>query len=241
MKILFLLPPSEGKTSWWNFKEEKLTFVFDKPCEIATNVTEKDLKCSWARYEEWLNLNKTLCEWNQKKFLEAIERYSWVMYSAIDYLWMNSIWKKFFEEKFLIFSGMYGIIKPLDIIWNYKLPLDKAYHYKFWWDKIPDTIINEKPEYIVNLLPINYAKLIWLWTNCSRHKKKLEKIINAWIKVVNINFLKEDWKKVSHGVKKIKGEWIKNICENNLTNIEQFWWEVVNNWWIIDINIIKNS
>jgi hypothetical protein len=239
MKILFLLPPSEGKTSWWNYKEEKLTFVFDKPCKIATNVTEKDLKCSWARYEEWLNLNKTLCEWNQKEFLEAIERYSWVMYSAIDYIWMNSIWKEFFEENFLIFSGMYGIVKPLDIIWNYKLPLDKADNYKFWWDKIPDRIINEKPEYIVNLLPINYAKLIWLWTNCFRHKKKLEKIINAWIKIVNINFLKEDWKKISHGVKKIKGEWIKNICENNLTNIEQFWWEVVNNWWIIDINIIK--
>jgi len=239
MKILFLLPPSEWKTILWNYKKEKLSFIFKKPCEIAVNVSEKDLKCSWKRYEEGLLLNKTLCEWKQKNFLEAINRYSWVMYSAIDYNWMGKIWKKFFEDNFIIFSWIYGILKPFDIIWNYKLPLEKADLYKFWWDKIPEKIIKLKPDFIVNLLPINYAKLIWLGTNCNRHKKKLQKILDSWIKIINVKFLKSDWRKISHWVKKIKWEWIKNICENNIVDYNYFWWEIIENWNIIDVNIIK--
>jgi len=45
MKILFLLPPSEGKNSENKYNTEDLTYEFDKPLEIAKNVTEKDLKC----------------------------------------------------------------------------------------------------------------------------------------------------------------------------------------------------
>ena len=236
MKILFLLPPSEGKNSENKYLEEELSFNFEKPLEIASSVTEKDLKCSWERYKEGLELNKNI---EKSETIEAINRYTWVMYNAIDYSWMTEAWKKFFENNFLVFSWMYGIVRPLDKIANYKLPVWKVELYKFWWDIVPDTIIKEKPDYIVNLLSGDYAKMIGLGTKCNRHKKKLEKILDAWMKVININFLKEDWKKISHWVKKIKGEWIKDICENNLTNYEQFWWELVKNWNIIDVNIIK--
>ena len=238
MKVLFLLPPSEGKASWWDYTKEKLSFKFEKPCDIAKNVTEKDLKCTWARFEEGKNLNISLCEWTQKEYIESINRYSWVMYNAIDYKNMTEEGKKFFENNFLIFSAMYWVLKPLDIIWNYKLPLEKSPLYKFWWDKIPDVIIALKPDYIVNLLPINYAKLIWLGTNCSQHKKKLEKITNAWIKVININFLKKDGKKISHWVKKIKWEWIKNLCENNILDYKKFTWQIKENWHIVDVDLI---
>ncbi|MFC1798029.1 hypothetical protein ACFLY2_02630 [Patescibacteria group bacterium] len=45
MKILFLLPPSEGKNSENKYTKEELSFNFEKPLEIAQNVTGKDLKC----------------------------------------------------------------------------------------------------------------------------------------------------------------------------------------------------
>jgi hypothetical protein len=45
MKIFFLLPPSEGKNSENIYDFESLSFNFDKPFDIAKNVTEKDLKC----------------------------------------------------------------------------------------------------------------------------------------------------------------------------------------------------
>jgi len=133
MKILFLLPPSEWKKSWWEHKTEKLSFDFEKPVEIAKNVTEKDLKCKWDRFLEWLELNKTLCNHSQKEFTEAIKRYYGVMYWSIDYENMDKKAQDFFEQNFLIFSGMYGILRPKDIIWNYKLPIDTKWLFDFWW------------------------------------------------------------------------------------------------------------
>lgn len=57
MKVLFLLPPSEGKNPGGEDAKEKLSFSFDKPIDIATSATEKDLKCKGLRYEEGMNLN----------------------------------------------------------------------------------------------------------------------------------------------------------------------------------------
>lgn len=235
MKILFLLPPSEGKNSENKYNVEDLTYEFDKPLEIAKNVTEKDLKCKWDRFLEWVELNKNI---NNSETNTAISRYSWVMFNAIDYAWMNSWWKTFFEDNFLMLSGMYWVVKPLDKIGNYKLPIETKWLYDFWWDILVEKIIDIKPDYIVNLLPISYMRLLWL-ANCKKHIYKRELILKSWIKIININFLKEDWNKISHWVKKIKWEWIKYICEKNVTSFEQFRWEVVNNWGIIDINIIK--
>jgi cytoplasmic iron level regulating protein YaaA (DUF328/UPF0246 family) len=224
-KMIFLLAPSEGKNIWWEYKTEKLSFPLEKPTEIAINVTEKDLKCKWDRFIEGIKLNKTLNKW---PFTEAINRYSWVVFNAIDYVWMTKSAKSFFEENILIMSGMYWIIKPLDCIWNYKLPIETQWLYNFWWDKITNILNEINPDYIVNLLPNSYLKII--------NPKK----INS--KIININFLTEkEWKivKFTHWVKKHRWEFLKNICENNLTNYEQFGWEVVNNWEFIEINIKK--
>jgi len=222
-KILFLLAPSEWKNEWWEYDNEQLTFSFNKPLEITKNVTEKDLKCSWGRFIEGQKLNANIENW---PFLESINRYSWVVFNAINYLWMSNWWKQFFENNVLITSWMYGLLKPLDIIWNYKLPIESKWLYKFWWEKILDKLNEINPEYIVNLLPNSYFKMI------------VPKKINS--KIININFLmQKDWKivKMSHWVKKYRGEFLRNICEKNLTDYEQFWWKIVEDWNIIDVNI----
>ena len=241
MKILFLLPPSEGKNKdmeWKSsFSTENLSFKFEKPLNIACNVTEKDLKCSWKRFEEWLEFNKILCKDSRSAIptMKAINRYSWVMFNAIDYSWMTNPWKEFFEQQFLILSGMYGILKPLDTIWNYKLPIESKWLLDFWEDKIIREINKQWVDYVVNLLPISYSKLI-LWKN-KKVWEEFNKLRKFWI--ININFLKLDWKKISHWVKKIKWEWVKNICEKAIENYDKFWGEVVDRKeGIIDVNII---
>ncbi len=221
MRIIFLLPPSEGKNNFWEYEKEKVLYKFDKPFNIAENATEKDLKCKENRYLEWLELNKNIEKW---LFMYAINRYSWVMYNAIDYNKMSDNSKIFFEDNFLILSWMYGLVKPLDIIWNYKLPIETKWLLKFWWDKIINKLIDVNPVYIVNLLPLSYQKMI----NFNN--------INS--KIININFLKPDWKKISHWVKKLRWEWVKNICDNNIINYNDFGWEIVKSWNIINVNII---
>jgi len=236
MKILFLIPPSEWKSNLSSYKKEELSFLFEKPNSLWENASEKDLKCTWDRYKQALELNKNI---SNQDTIEAIKRYNWVMYNFIDYENISQKAKIFFENNFLIFSGMYGILKPLDKIANYKLAVETKWLYQFWWDKIPEKIIELKPDYIVNLLPDSYAKLIWLGTKCNRHKKKLENITNNGTKIINIVFLKQDWKKISHWVKKFRWVWIKDICERNIVDYKQFWWEIIEvSDEIIDINII---
>jgi cytoplasmic iron level regulating protein YaaA (DUF328/UPF0246 family) len=230
-KIMFLLPPSEWKNKLNLYKNEKLNFILNKPYNIWINATEKDLKCSWNRCIEWIDLNKNI--WDSKT-IEVVNRYSWIMYNSIEYKNMDNYWREFFNKNFYILSWMYWIVKPLDLIWNYKLPIETKGLLDFWWTQIIEILNNSDIEYIINLLPISYSKLIF-WKN-----KKEEIIYNNLrkFKIININFIKVDWNKLSHWVKKIKGEWIKKICENNIIDYNLFWWEVINNEnWNIDIVI----
>jgi len=54
------------------------------------------------------------------------------MYSGIAYENMSQEAKKYFEEHFCILSGMFGILKPQDLICNYKLPIETKGLYRFW-------------------------------------------------------------------------------------------------------------
>ena len=209
--MIFLIPPSEGKNKIWEIKEsEKLFFVFEKPLEIAEKATEKDLKCTGKRYEEAIFLNKNILNsW----VLEAIKRYDWVMFSNIDFENMTQKWQNFFQENFLILSWMYWILKSKDKIWNYKLPARIKWLYNFWWNKIFEKIVEEKPDFIINLLPSDYEKML----NLKKNKEFLEE---KNIVFVNVNFLKEDWKKLSHWVKVVKWKWIKEVCEKWFFDLE---------------------
>lgn len=231
-KILFLIPPSEWKNLENKYEKENLNFVFDRPIYISQNATEKDLKCTWKRYLEAINLNNHI--WKSKSF-EAINRYSWVMYNSIDFQSMSQKSKLYFQDNFLILSWLYGLVKPMDNISNYKLPVETKWIYEFWWDTIFKEINNMKIDYVVNLLPNSYYKMLF-WKTKNIEKQNLQ---NMNFSLININFLKEDWKKISHWVKKIKWEWIKDICENNIKDINNFWWKMQKKWNIIDINILK--
>jgi len=237
MKILFLLAPSEWKNNLGMSHKERLNFRFEKPIDIAVNATWKDLKCKWDRLNEALELNINLQKW---PFLESIFRYDWVVFKAIDYKSMSENWKRFFEDNIYILSGMYWLLKPLDYIWNYKLPIETKWLYDFWWDKVANEIKKLQPDFVVNLLPDSYAKLVWIWKS-----KKLKRIRELYLwentKIVTPNFLtKKNWdlKKLSHWVKKYRGEFLRIVCENNLTDFKQFWWKIVQNWEFIDVNII---
>ncbi len=234
--FIFLIPPSEGKKSKWIQEQESLTYSMNRPYNIAKNATEKDLKCTGKRYEEWLSLNKKIWD-TAHLILPAIHRYSWVMYNAIDYSDMSKNGKIFFQDNFLILSGMYGLLKPLDTIGNYKLPIETKGLYDFWWEQILEAINALDVEYVVNLLPISYAKLIY-GKNKTLEKEFTEK---RRFQIININFLKPDGSKMAHGVKKVKGQWIHDICNKKISDYRDFWGQIVekeNN--IIDINIVVN-
>lgn len=85
-RLIFLLPPSEGKHPDGRLSEEILSFPHQKPLEIAVGATEKDLKCSGHRYEATKFLNTHI---TKSTTLPAIERYDGVMFRALSYMHLS--------------------------------------------------------------------------------------------------------------------------------------------------------
>jgi len=100
------------------------------------------------------------------------------MYNAIDYHGMSEEGKGFFENHFMVLSGMYGILKPTDIIGNYKLPIETKGLLQYWKTQITESFNDLDIDYIVDLLPGSYLKMI----NIKSLKHP----------IVRVNFLKED-------------------------------------------------
>ena len=228
-KVVFLIPPSEGKNTWWTGECESLSFPFKKPEKIAKNASQKDLKCSGKRYEEGIALNKECVALRSNWYIKAIDRYTGVMFNAIWYENMSPPGKQFFESNFLILSGMYGLLRPQDCIWNYKLPIESKWLLKFWGTAITDELNSMKLDYVINLLPLSYQKMIDF--------SALE------ASTINVDFLSEkNWevKKMTHWVKGVKWKWIKKICEEQISKYEEFWWEIETTQQEIRVKILEN-
>lgn len=213
MSLFFLLPPSEWKNEWWDRGWQFLS-VSDLPLSLAQNATEKDLKCSGKRYEEGITLNKSLLT---SPVLPAIDRYSWVMYWALDFVGMSNLTQSYFNNHFFIVSALYGLLKPQDLIANYKLPVGTKWLKMRRWDKITDQLIDYVGEgsYVVDALSWPYRALF--------KKKRLEE---AWVKYVCLDFYKKDWsevKKFTHWVKKIKWQFLKECCEKWYSTLDGIW------------------
>ena len=56
--------------------------------------------------------------------LPAIERYTGVLYTALSYQTLPEEKRTVFDDSVLIVSGMYGLVRPRDMIAPYKLPMD---------------------------------------------------------------------------------------------------------------------
>lgn len=193
--MLILLPPSEGKRDWWHADGERLSVSLAKPLHIATTASEKNLKCTGARYAEGIRLNQTVKQWPR---MTAIDRYDGVMYRAIDYPWLSEEGKEFFDTHVRILSGMYGIASPTDQIANYKLPVTTALA-RYRKQTLTDHINSIEAELIIDLLPWSYRNMIDRKQICAH--------------VSTVERRKPDGKKISHGVKGIKGRWLHDLCE----------------------------
>lgn len=107
---------------------------------------------------------------------------------------------------------MYGIVRPKDLIGNYKLPIEVRGLYDFWGNQIAEKIMETNPDYIINLLPKSYEKLLKIRENLTTFQSQN-------IKILNIIFVSQNGEKFSHNTKILRGKFLKNIAENARENI----------------------
>lgn len=122
------------------------------------------------------------------------------------------------QERLRILSGMYGILRPLDLMQPYRLEMgtklevgDADNLYGYWGDTLTDMLNKEMKaeELLVNLASNEYFKSI--------NKKKLtSKLITPIFK----DYKNGDLKIIAFYAKKARGSMVRYLVENDITNLD---------------------
>lgn len=143
------------------------------------------------------------------------------VYTGLDMYHMDKDTAVYVNEHLGILSGLYGVLKPLDLIQPYRLEMGTKLKnergsnlYEFWAEEITDVInsrmSNSDDKILINLASNEYFKAV---------KKKA---INADIITPRFEDEKNgQYKIISFYAKKARGLMVKYAADNKLTNAEQ--------------------
>jgi len=123
------------------------------------------------------------------------------------------------QDYLRILSGLYGVLKPLDIIQPYRLEMGTKLEYtkevnnlyKYWGDKVTDALNEEMEdeEVLINLASNEYFKVI--------NRKKLNR------RIVTCSFKDEkngEYKMISFFAKFARGLMTRFIIQNKISEVE---------------------
>jgi len=175
----------------------------------------KDLSdLNYQRYQNWEKVDAISEETGQ---VSAI--FNGEVYKGLDALSFNENELIIAQDKIRILSGLYGVLKPMDIVYPYRLEMgtkwavtpSKTNLYKFWGTQLADFLNKENPDgVLVNLASTEYFKAI--------DKKTIKgRIITPSFK----EFKNGDYKVVMVYAKKARGLMARYIVKNNISNPEE--------------------
>ena len=173
--------------------------------------------------EQLLDISSKLSELNHQRFKDfkqqlskpALYAYKGDVYEGFELKGYTQKDIDFANQHLRIISGLYGLLKPLDLIQAYRLemsinlanPAGKNL-YNFWQDKITNTLNQEPSKFIVNLASQEYSSAI----------TKLNK------PMINITFKeshKGTYKIIGIHAKKARGVMANFIIRNQLKELNE--------------------
>jgi cytoplasmic iron level regulating protein YaaA (DUF328/UPF0246 family) len=214
-KINSSISPTEG--AFLNEAEslaKKLKKFSVKKIEKLMHVSNDIATLNYNRFQDW---EKPIQE--NEMVLPAIAQFTGEVYRGMDATSMNETQIEYLQSNLRILSGMYGILKPMDLMFPYRLEMGTSWAvtpktkslYQFWGKKLSNHLNSEmeKDEVIVNLASTEYFKAI--------DKKALKaKIITPHFKE-----LKNDkYSVVAIFAKNARGKMTRYAAENKITNPE---------------------
>jgi cytoplasmic iron level regulating protein YaaA (DUF328/UPF0246 family) len=173
--MLILLPPSEKKkaaTSQVKFDLSSLAFA----AELTTARTQVTSNYDYSQTSA------------------AIEIYDGVLYQGLGWESLSAIQKKHANEKVLIISALFGLVKPLDQIFQYKTKIDN----KFWRDAIATVSEKFVNELVVDCRSSTY-KSVWSINPESTVEIRVFKVVN------------DERSVITHMSKKYRGELTRHL------------------------------
>ncbi|MDA7728849.1 peroxide stress protein YaaA [Flavobacteriales bacterium] len=166
-------------------------------------------KLNWQRFQHWdiSNMNT----------YKALELFDGAVYEGINLKNFNKSDNNFAQNNLRILSGLYGVLKPNDLILPYRLEMGTKLKtikgnnlYMFWQDKLHQNIEEElNKEVLINLASNEYSKVL-----------NLNKIKSEVITPVFKDYKNGKLKVVSFYAKRARGEMVNFIIKNKITSYE---------------------
>lgn len=200
---------------------------FIKSAEILANkakdLTENDLK-------ELMDISDKLAQLNRERFdrwslpfnssnaKQAILAFDGGVYSGLQANTFSNKDFSFAQDHLRILSGLYGILKPLDLIQPYRLEMGVSFQnprgknlYDFWKQSITDNLNSILEQYpspvIVNCASIEYFSAI-----------DLSKLKGNILSIVFKEYRNGELKFISFNAKKARGLMTQYIIKNKIDN-----------------------
>jgi len=196
--------------------------------EDSKSLVNKLKKMSSKKIGEMMHLSTDLSDLNYERFQkwseietadsdhgQAVALFNGEVYRGFNAGSLTEEQKKVAQQKIRILSGLYGILKPFDLIYPYRLEMGtkwavtpkKKNLYQFWGSKIGDELKNE--DFIINLASTEYFKAADL-------KKSKATIITPVFK----EFKNGDYKVIMVFAKRARGSMARYIVDHNIENPE---------------------
>ena len=168
------------------------------------NLSENLAKLNWQRFQSW----------NTKDVGQALFMFKGDVYQALKAETLTSDELDFAQENLRIVSGLYGLLKPKDLIYPYRLEMGTKLItksgnnlYEFWEDSLFQLLLSElrNREEIINLASNEYSKAL-----------QLSKFDNSVVTPVFKDFKNGKLKVISFYAKKARGEMLNFIIKNKI-------------------------
>jgi|TARA_B110000046_G_scaffold25521_4_gene25153 cytoplasmic iron level regulating protein YaaA (DUF328/UPF0246 family) len=216
-----------------DFESEVPTSLYTQPrfLEQSNKLAKKLKTLSKNKIGDLMSISEALSQLNYERnqtwetpfttdnAKQAIYSFTGAVFMGID---VNSLKEEkipVLQERLRILSGLYGLLKPLDLIQPYRLEMGTRLKlgktenlYKFWDDTLAVSLNEElkKDELLVNLASTEYFKAL---------PKKVLKV--PMITPVFKDFKNGEYKTIMTYAKKARGLMVRYIIDNNVNTLEE--------------------
>lgn len=178
-------------------------------------LSDKLASLNVARYESWAP------EFTQDNAKQAVLAFKGDVYTGLDAESLNEESLQFAQQHLRILSGLYGVLKPLDLMQPYRLEMGTKLSnnrgkdlYQFWGDIICDKLNQllqaQQDQVLINLASNEYFK-------AAKAKNIQGRIITPAFK----DWKNGQYKMISFYAKKARGLMTRYIIENRIEDPEQ--------------------
>jgi len=229
--MFILLSPAKIQ----NFTPEQLVREHSQPefLKEAESLVDEIRQLSAFELSKLLSINANLAQQNADRYFnwhqpfteqnakQAVLVFNGEVFHGLDARSFSTDDFAYLQSHLRILSGLYGILRPCDLIQPYRLEISTKLQvgntkdiYSFWGDKITQSINQAlakslEPKILLNLASGEYFKSI------------NQEILQA--KVIDFDFLKnknDEYKQVVMYIKKARGLMARYVIENRINEVE---------------------